>query len=145
MYFVVLCLGNFSSDYYKFRKQLIHKNFIFKFLNKKLKYYLNKNLNVNLLKGNVALISINKVNYYNDYLVMMNFLKENKNYICIGVFHNYNFYSIDFFKKIILNYNQVCNLINYNNISIINNINYFNINILQLIKHVNNKSNNKGL
>jgi len=143
MFFVVLCLGNFSSDYYKFRKQLLLKNFIFKFLNKKLKYSLYININKNLLKGNVALISINKVNYYYDSLVMMNFLKDNKNYICIGVFNQYNFYSIEFFTNILLNYhNKNYNLINHNNVCIINNLNFFNIKILHLIKYFNNKSNN---
>jgi hypothetical protein len=145
MYFVILCLGTLSNDYYKFRKQLIFKNIILKFLNKKLKYFLNINLNKNLLKGNIALISINKVNYTNDFLIIDKLLKDNKNYVYIGIIYNYNFYSLYYFKNNILNYNYNYNLIKYNNIQVIKNINFINIKILQLINYVNNKSNNKRL
>lgn len=139
MYLIILCLGNFSVDNYNFRKQLLFKDFIFKFLDKKLKYFLNKNLDKNLLKGHIALILINKVNYYKEYLIINNLLQENKNYICLGIINKDNFYSINFFKENIQNSNY--NLINYNNVKVLNNITYCNNNILNIIKYVNYKSN----
>lgn len=140
VYIIVLCIGGSGIEEYKLRKELVSNNILFKRLNKKMKFYLSKTVNKDLLQGNIGLLLNN--NNLNDVLKSIENLKKYKNYVVLGVLFKECLFSIEFLNEIKFKMNMVNEIINKNifNIYMLNIKN--NLILLKNIKNVNNKSSN---
>lgn len=140
IYVIVLCIGGSGVEEYNLRKDLVSNKILLKRLDKKKKFFLSKQIDKELLQGNIALLSLK--DNLDDVINIIEKLKKQKNYLVLGVFFKNYIFSVEFLMEIQKKTMGISQIINNNILKIYNQYMVNNIGVIKSIKYVNNKSSN---